>query len=122
MNLQEIINELNLEVLTRPQDFSAVIPQGGYSSDLLSCVMAGANRTGIWVTLQAHNNVVAVAALLDLAAVIITENARPDEATLQRANTENITLLATTLPTFTVIGRLWELGLRAGSPAGGAGI
>jgi imidazolonepropionase-like amidohydrolase len=122
MNLQEIIDELKLEVLTKPQDFTAVFPQGGYSSDLLSCVMAGASRAGIWVTLQAHGNVVAVAALLDLAAVIITENARPDEATLLRANTEGITLLATTEPTFTVIGKLWELGLRAGSHVGGAEI
>jgi hypothetical protein len=122
MNLQEIIDELKLEVLTKPQDFSAVIPQGGYSSDLLSCVMAGASRAGIWVTLQSHGNVVAVAALLDLAAVIITENARPDEATVQRANSEEITLLATRLPTYTIIGRLWEMGLRGGSPAGGAGI
>lgn len=120
MNLQNIIDELNLEVLTQPQNFSAVIPQGGYSSDLLSCVMAGASRAGIWVTLQAHGNVVAVAALLDLAAVIITENARPDEATLRRADSEKITLLATNLPTFTVVGRLWELGLRAGSPAEGS--
>jgi hypothetical protein len=122
MNLQKIIDELELEVLTKPQNFDAVLPQGGYSSDLLSCVMAGASRAGIWVTLQAHGNVVAVAALLDLAAVIITENARPDEAMLERANTEGITLLATKLPTFTVIGRLWELGLRASSPSGGAGI
>jgi len=120
MNLQEIIDELNLEVLTKPQDFSAVIPQVGYASDLLSCVMAGASRAGIWVTLQAHGNVVAVAALLDLAAVIITENARPDEAAIQRANMEEISLLGTDLPTFTVIGRLWDLGLRAGSPAEGA--
>ena len=122
MNLQEIIDKLELEVLTKPQDFSTVVPKGGYSSDLLSCVMAGASKTGIWVTLQAHGNVVAVAALLDLAAVIITENARPDEAAIQRANSEGITLLATTLPTFTVIGHLWKMGLRAGNPAGGTGM
>ena len=122
MNLQKIIDELKLEVLTQPQDFNTVIPQSGYASDLLSCVMAGASRAGIWVTLQAHGNVVAVAALLDLAAVIITENARPDEATLQKANAEKITLLATPLPTFTTIGRLWDLGIRAGNPVGGTGI
>lgn len=122
MNLQDIIDELELEVLTTPQDFAAVTPQGGYASDLLSCVMAGASREGIWITLQAHGNVVAVAALLDLAAVIITENARPDEAAILRANTEGITLLATSQPTYTVVGRLWELGLKAGDPGGGTGV
>ena len=58
------------------------MPQGGYSSDLLSCVMAGAKKDCLWVTLQAHLNIVAVAALNEVAAVIITENAQPDEASI----------------------------------------
>ena len=115
MNLLQIIQELDLTVLTEAQDFSSTVPEGGYASDLLSCVMAGACRGGIWVTLQAHVNIVAVAALLDLAAVIITEGAMPDPATIERANTEGMILLSTPLPSFTVAGRLWELGLRTGN-------
>jgi len=95
MTLQELIDGLNLRLLTTPKNFSQIQPSGGYASDLLSCVMAGAQHEGIWVTLQAHINIVAVAALLDLVAVIITENALPDEATIARANTENITILVT---------------------------
>jgi hypothetical protein len=113
MNLDKIIRELNLTVLTQPADFTKVIPEGGYASDLLSCVMAGACHEGIWITLQAHGNIVAVAALLDLAAIIITEGAMPDESTIARANSEGITLLSTSLPTYTVNGKLWDLGLRA---------
>ena len=112
MTLQEIIDNLNLRVLTVPKSFTEIQPTAGYASDLLSCVMAGAQHEGVWVTLQAHVNIVAVAALLDLAAVIITENAMPDEATIARANTEGITLLATAMPTFGVVGKLWDLGLR----------
>jgi hypothetical protein len=112
MTLQEIIDSLNLRLLTTPKNFGQIQPSGGYASDLLSCVMAGAEHHGIWVTLQAHINIVAVAALLDLAAVIITENAMPDEATISRANTEGITLLATSMRTFAVAGKLWDLGLR----------
>jgi len=82
MTLQEIIDHLNLKLLTEPKDFSQITPSSGYTSDLLSCVMAGAKHHGIWVTLQSHINIVAVAALLELSAVIITENANPDEATL----------------------------------------
>jgi hypothetical protein len=114
MNLDQIIRELNLTVLTQPVDFEKIIPQGGYASDLLSCVMAGACHQGIWVTLQAHGNIVAVAALLDLAAIIITEGAIPDDTTIARANSEGITLLSTPHPTFEMNGKLWELGLRAG--------
>lgn len=115
MNLETLIHELDLTVLTTPRNFAAITPKGGYTSDLLSCVMAGAGREGIWVTLQAHANIVAVAALLELVAVIITENAQPDETAIARANAEGVTLLSTPLTSFSVVGRLWELGLRAGN-------
>lgn len=113
MNLAQLIEKLNLTVLTEPKDFSSVSPSAGYASDLLSCVMAGAIHGGIWVTLQAHGNIVAVAALLEQAAVIITENAQPDPATIAKANTEGITLLSTPKSTFEVVGELWSLGIRA---------
>lgn len=113
MNIDQVIQALELTVLTEPKDFTQITPSAGYSSDLLSCVMAGAPHEGIWVTLQAHGNIVAVAALLGLAAVIITEGAMPEPATIAKANQEGITLLSTSRPTFDVIGRLWELGLHA---------
>lgn len=112
LTLAQIIQELDLTLLTAPVDLSGVIPTGGYTSDLLSCVMAGAMHQGVWVTLQAHTNIVAVAALLELAAVIITENAQPDPSTLVKANEEGVVLLSTPKSTFFVVGRLWELGLR----------
>jgi hypothetical protein len=113
MNLEEIINALNLTVLTTPQDFSKFVPESGYASDLLSCVMAGANHHSLWVTLQAHSNIVAVAALLELSAVIITENAMPDEATIAKANEEGVILLSTPEKTFSIVGKLCCLGLCA---------
>ena len=112
MNIQQIIDKLDLKILTEAKEFSSIEPTFGYSSDLLSCVMAGAPTQGIWVTLQAHGNIVAVAALLEITAVIITEGAMPDETTIQKANDEGVTLLSTTFSTFNVIGHLWEMGLR----------
>ncbi len=112
MTLQEIIDRLDLKVLTEPKDFHSVHPTSGYASDLLSCVMAGAKQHGVWVTLQAHSNIVAVAALLELSAIIITENAQPDQATISKADQEGITLLSSDQPSFSIIGRLWEMGLR----------
>src|SRR5512139_3142611 len=112
MTLQEVIDQLNLNVLTQPANFSEVIPTSGYTSDLLSCVMAGAKKGSVWITLQAHLNIVAVAALLEMSAIIITEDAQPDPAVIAKANEENITLLQTAKPTFEVAGRLWEMGLR----------
>ena len=114
MTLQEIIEKLNLTPLTEKNAFDQVMPASGYASDLLSCVMAGAQHGGVWVTLQAHTNVVAIGALLELSAIIITEGAMPDQNTIAKANEEGIALLSTSKPTFHVVGRLWELGLRDG--------
>jgi serine kinase of HPr protein (carbohydrate metabolism regulator) len=112
MTLQDVIDQLNLTVLTDKKDFSRLTPTSGYASDLLSCVMASARHHSIWVTLQAHVNVVAVGALLELSAIVITEGAQPDQDTLTKANEEGVTLLATNKSTYYVAGRLWELGLR----------
>ena len=112
MNLQQIIDQLNLTILTESHDFAGISPTGGYSSDLLSCVMAGAKKGHLWITLQAHLNIVAVAALNDVAAIILTENAQPDAASIAKANQQGIVLLSTPRATYEVNGMLWELGIR----------
>jgi hypothetical protein len=112
MTLDQIIKSLELKVITEASDYRKLEPVSGYVSDMLSCVMTGAKKKSIWVTLQAHNNIVAVASLLDLAAVIITEYAQPDAATIKKANEEGVVLLSTPRNSFHVVGKLWELGLR----------
>jgi hypothetical protein len=116
MRLSEIIQELNLITLTEPEGYLNTSPSGGYASDLLSCVMTGAPHAGIWITLQAHANVVAVAALLDLCAVIITEGAMPEPATIAKAKEQNIPLFSTPESSYYIAGKLWEMGLRVTKP------
>ncbi len=112
MTLNEIVSALQLKVLAgRPDAQSAVT--GGYAADLLSCVMARARAGSVWVTLQAHVNVVAVASLLGLAGVIITEGAQPDTATCQKAEAEGVVLLSTRETTFAVVAALARLGVEA---------
>ena len=111
MTLQEIIKKLEMTVLSQPQDFDKIQISGGYASDLLSCVMAGAKPGNLWITLQAHINIVAVAALTDVAAIIITEGAMPEASVIEKANSQGVTLLSTQLGSYQVSGQLWELGL-----------
>lgn len=116
MKMDEIAHVLKLKELTSfapPDDVEEKEPASAYTSDMLSCVMAGAPHGGIWVTLQAHANIVAVAALLDLAGVIITEGAAPDETTIQKANEKYVRLFSTQMGSFEVVGKLWSLGIRA---------
>lgn len=111
MTLQEIIQKLEMTVLTEPKDFIKVQPSGGYASDLLSCVMAGAKPGNLWITLQAHINIVAVASLTDIAAIIITEGATPEADVIEKANSQGVTLLSSQLGSYQVAGQLWDLGL-----------
>jgi len=110
MKLAEICQQLDLEVQTETGQLDVNVT-GGYATDLLSCAMAKAQAGNVWVTLQSHSNVVAVASLLNLAGVIITEGMHPDEATLEKAQEEGVNILTTPLTTFTVVGRLYALGV-----------
>ena len=111
MKLDEICQKLSLQAKTTAGKVGREVT-GGYASDLLSCVMAKAQAGNIWVTLQAHPNIVAVASLLNLSGIIITEGVTPDEATVSKAEEEGIPLLTTALTTFTVVGKLFTLGIR----------
>ncbi len=111
MNLQEIMTNLSLEVKTPGLNLDREVT-GGYVSDLLSDVMGNASQGNIWITLQIHLNIVAVASLKGLAGIILVNNRRPDEDTITRAVAENIPLMTSDLPTFELVGRLYALGLR----------
>ncbi len=111
MTLKEIAHRLSLQIRAGETELGREVT-GGYASDLLSCVMARARRGNIWVTLQAHPNIVAVAVLLELAGIIITEGVEPEPATLQRAQVEHIPILTTVRTTFTVVSELAQLGVK----------
>ena len=72
----------------------------GYVGDLLSWVMGRAPEGGAWITVMTNVNVIAVAALSDVACVILAEGAELDEAALSRAKTEGINVLASSKPAF----------------------
>lgn len=110
MILQEIINELGLEILTGQNALNREI-SGGYASDLLSDVMANSQAGNIWVTLQIHLNIIAVATLKELAAIIIVQSREPEKQAIDRAIKEDVCLLSTSMHTFEVVGKLYEMGI-----------
>ena len=82
---------------------------GGYVSDLLSDVMGNAKEGQVWITLQTHQNIIAVGSLKDIAAIIIVKGFVPEADTIEKSNIENIPVLSTGLDTFNITGRLFEL-------------
>jgi hypothetical protein len=111
MQLSELIDELNLEVLT-----SASVPEAelhtGYAGDLLSEVMAHAPEGCIWVTVQVHANVIAVAMLRSMTAVIFAMDRTPEAAVIDKAGIEGITLLKSRSSVFELVGSLNRMGIR----------
>ncbi|HHT71219.1 MAG: DRTGG domain-containing protein [bacterium] len=114
MQLTQLVQipELRLEVKAGQKQLDRVV-KGAYASDLLSHVMARAKEGNIWVTIQAHQNIVAVAALLNLAGIVIAGGIEPQADTLLKAEEEGIPILTTSLAAFEVIGRLYALGVGA---------
>jgi len=108
MKLKEIIEKLQLKVLTG-QDKLQVEVTSGYTSDLLSDVIANSKQGNLWITLQIHQNIIAVAKLKDLAGIIIVNNREPDEETLQKAKEENVPLFSSEEMAFEISGKLYEL-------------
>lgn len=110
VSLLTVVETLQLETLSSAKALDRPV-RGGYASDLLSCAMRGGNKDFLWVTLQSHTNVVAVAGLLNLAGVIITEGNRPTPETVAQAEKEKVVLLLSPEDTFSVVGRLYLLGI-----------
>ncbi len=108
MKVKEIIDSLELKALSGQKNLDVPVT-GGYTSDLLSDVIANSRAGQLWVTLQTHQNIVAVAKLKDLAGIIIVNNREPDEDTLMKAEEEGVPLLGSSAMAFEVSGKLYAL-------------
>ena len=111
MKLEELVQRLELEVQTAKGKLGVEVT-GGYASDLLSWVMAKAQAGNVWITIQAHSNIVAVASLINLSGIIVAEGVTPELATLEKADQEGIPILTTQLPMYAVVGKMHESGIR----------
>lgn len=108
MKVKEIIEKLKLHVLTAQDKLDAEV-SSGYTSDLLSDVIANSHEGNLWITLQTHQNIIAVAKLKDLAGIIIVNNRQPDEETLKKAEEKDVPLMVTKESAFIISGKLYQL-------------
>jgi len=107
MKVSELVDKFKLKVFSGKSGLKNEI-SGGYVSDLLSDVMGNASESEVWITLQTHQNVMAIASLKDLAAVILVKGFEPDDDTIEHSNEEGIPLLGTDMETFEIAGRLYN--------------
>jgi hypothetical protein len=85
--------------------------QGGYASDLLSDVMGNSHEGDVWVTLQKHVNIIAVAQLKGLAAIVLVNDRKPEQETIAKAEEIGIPIIVTPLSAFDAIGILYAQGI-----------
>jgi len=110
MKLHELAERLGWELKTKNVPVTGEV-KSGYASDLLSDVLANSIEGDLWVTRQTHLNIVAIAVMRDLSGILLVSGAEPDPDTVEKAIEKMIPIFRTTLPTFEVVGRIYQLGI-----------
>jgi hypothetical protein len=114
MRIGEMAGTLGLAVLQG--DYEDAEIAGGYTSDLLSDVMAHAVSGSVLITIQAHRNTVAVASLVGIRAIVLCNGRSVEPEMLEAARSEGLAMFGTRESQFELSGKLWE-ALRHPAPA-----
>lgn len=107
LKIGDIVQKLSLDIKVSGDLKKDVT--GCYISDLLSDVMANSKEGEIWITLQTHPNIVAVAVIKGISGIIITNSRFPDPDTIKKAEDEHVTILTTPKTTFEIAGLIYNL-------------
>ena len=110
MNVETIKDLFHLEVAAGENGLNREV-KGGYCGDLWSDVIANSTGGLVWLTIQAHQNIVAVAVLKEMAAIILVNGHLPDEETKAKAEDEGIPILLSPLKAYQLAGKLYEIGV-----------
>jgi len=111
MTLSDLAARLELTVFTPGAPLDRPVG-GGYASDLLSDVIGHARKDDVWVTMQVHPNIVAVAVLKELAGIVLVGGRTPAAETLAQAEREKVAVLGARLGAFELAGRLYAMGVK----------
>ena len=82
-----------------------------YVCDLLSWVMAHGQRGTVWVTIQTHMNVIAVASLHNFSCVVIPENVQLSQETIAAANDKDVCILSAPCSSYGAAKMMADLGI-----------
>ena len=97
VKFNEILYDSRFRVLSKGVNLHSVTVSGLYVGDLLSFVMPKAKPGQIWLTIQAHPNVIAVASLINLSAVIVVDGVDIPQETIDVANERGVVLISSVL-------------------------
>ncbi len=91
MTVSDLCEKCGFKAVSLPSGDREV--KGSYIGDLLSWVMGRAESDQVWITIMSNVNIVAVASLTDVSAVILSEGVSLDESVVSTAIQKNVNIL-----------------------------
>jgi hypothetical protein len=107
MKLNEVINALNPVVICKGDGERNI--NGVITGDLLSFIIGEANEGDVWVTIQIHLNISAVAVLKELPMIILASGREPTIELAEKCQEENIAIVVVEESAYEVCARLHRL-------------
>ena len=98
MTVNELANLPGISAVCLPSPDRVI--DGAYVGDLLSWVMGRAGADNIWITIMSNLNIVAVATLADVGAILLSEGVRPDGEIIELAVSKGVNVLGTDLSSY----------------------
>ena len=104
MTVSELSQRLSLTPLSVPQGDRVF--KGVYIGDLLSWVMGRAQGDNLWITIMSNINIVAVAALTDVAAILLAEGVTLEENVIRTAEEKGINVFTSPMTAYELAEKL----------------
>ncbi len=113
MRISKIQSIVHARLLSA-SDGSDLDIESAFSSDMMSDVLAYADRHMMLITGLSNPQTIRTAEMMDIGCILYVRGKHPNEAALSLADTLGITILTTTLTMFETCGRLYQEGIRGG--------
>ena len=110
MQVKEFVEKTSFTVKASKKALEKEIT-GVFVGDLLSWVMGNCEENQVWITVQSHLNIVAVAALKEISCLVIAQSAEVEDELINKAIEEDIALCMCDLSAYEVCKKCAELGL-----------
>lgn len=107
MKLAETAEKLGLLKVTEKFENKEVT--GCYIGDLLSHVMGKAGAGNLWITIMNNINIVAVASLCEVSAIVLCEDVDVSDAVARKAADEGVAIFKSPLSAYELAGKVREI-------------
>ena len=110
MVVKELLEYEEFKMLTDCNGKERTI-EGVFINDLLSYVMSHGKENDLWITVQIHPNIIAVAELIGISVIVVPEGIKVEDVTIEKAKEKGIDILSTDLDAYSICKLLMKAGI-----------